>query len=321
VRGAGFRFGPSASVAAMRFAVMIEGQEDVTWSDWVALAEACERLGFEALFRSDHYGSVEGAESRGSLDAWGTVCALAAITSELRLGTLVSPATFRHPSVLAKSAVTADHVSGGRIELGIGTGWNEPEHRAYGFEFPPLRARMDRLAEQLRIIRGSWADGPFDFAGGHWSVEALDARPKPLQDPLPIVMGGAAASRGAALAAEFAAEYNVVYATPDEAAAAGARLDAACEQAGRDPSTLAHSLMHRLLVGRDEGALRSRAGQLGVDLDDARANGLTGTPGELVARLREYESAGVRRVMLQHLLHRDLEALELVAAEVLPAFA
>jgi F420-dependent oxidoreductase-like protein len=305
----------------MRFAVMIEGQEDVGWDDWVALAQTCERLGFEALFRSDHYGSVEGVESRGSLDAWATVNALAAITSEVRLGTLVSPATFRHPSVLAKNAVTADHVSGGRIELGIGTGWNEREHGAYGFEFPPMRTRMDRLAEQLEIIRGAFSEGPFDFAGEHYAVEALDARPKPVQDPLPIVMGGAAAPRGAALAAEFAAEYNVVGATPDDAAAAGSRLDAACEQAGRDPSSLRHSLMHTLIVGRDERELRSRASQLGADLDDARANGLTGTPDEVVARLREYESAGIERVMLQHLLHRDIEALELVAAEVAPAFA
>ena len=305
----------------MRFAVMIEGQEDVTWDDWVALAEACERLGFDALFRSDHYGSVEGVESRGSLDAWGTICALAAITSEVRLGTLVSPATFRHPSVLAKSAVTADHISGGRVELGIGTGWNEREHRAYGFEFPSMKTRMDGLAEQLEIIAGAFADGPFDFAGERWSVDALDARPKPVQDPLPIVMGGAAAPRGAALAARFAAEYNVVGATPDDAAAAGKRLDAACAEAGRDPSTLTHSLMHRLIAGRDEDELRSRASQLGIDLGDARANGLTGTPDELVARLREYESAGIERVMFQHLLHRDIEALELVAAEVLPAFA
>jgi alkanesulfonate monooxygenase SsuD/methylene tetrahydromethanopterin reductase-like flavin-dependent oxidoreductase (luciferase family) len=249
------------------------------------------------------------------------VCALAAITSRVRLGTLVSPATFRHPSVLAKNAVTADHVSGGRIELGIGTGWNEPEHRAYGFPFPPMRVRMDMLAEQLEIVRGSWSEGPFDFAGEHWSVASLDAQPKPVQQPLPIVMGGAAAKRGAALAAEFAVEYNVVGATPDEAAAAGKRLDAACERAGRDPSTLRHSLMHRLIVGRDEGELRSRASQLGIGLEDARADGLTGTPEEVVARLREYESAGIERVMLQQLLHRDIEALELVAAEVVPAFA
>jgi F420-dependent oxidoreductase-like protein len=305
----------------MRFAVMIEGQEDVTWEDWVALAEACERLGFEALFRSDHYGSVEGDESRGSLDAWATTNALAALTSRLRLGTLVSPATFRHPSVLAKNAVTADHISGGRIELGIGTGWNEREHRAYGFEFPPLRARMDRLAEQLEIIRGSWSSGPFDFAGEHWTVESLDARPKPVQDPLPIVMGGAAAPRGAALAARFAADYNVVHATPEDAREAGERLDAACEQAGRDPATLTHSLMHGILIGAGEDELRARAGELGVDLAETRRDWLAGTPAEVIERLGEYEAVGIERVMLQHLAHRDIAALELVAAEVVPAFA
>src|SRR3954447_12894149 len=136
----------------MRFAVMIEGQEDVTWDDWVAIAEACERLGFEALFRSDHYASVAGAGRRGFLDAWATLSGLAAITSTLRLGTLVSPATFRHPSVLAKSAVTADHISSGRVELGIGTGGLEEEHPAYGFASPPMGERMKRLEEQLEVI-------------------------------------------------------------------------------------------------------------------------------------------------------------------------
>ena len=155
----------------MRFAVMIEGQEDVTWEDWLALARACERLGIEALLRSDHYGSVDGDATRGSLDAWGTICGLAAVTSTLRLGTLVSPATFRHPSVLAKSAVTADHISGGRIELGIGTGWNVAEHRAYGFPFPPMKQRMDLLAEQLEVISGSLGAGPFSFAGEHVTVD------------------------------------------------------------------------------------------------------------------------------------------------------
>src|SRR4051794_41218281 len=154
---------------------MIEGQMGVTWPDWLALAEACERLGFETLFRSDHYGALESSAPAGSLDAWSTVCGLAAVTRTLRLGTLVSPATFRHPSVLAKSAVTADHISGGRIEVGLGTGWLEAEHRAYGFEFPSMRARMDRLAEQLEIVAGSWGPGPFSFQGEHWTVEALDA--------------------------------------------------------------------------------------------------------------------------------------------------
>ena len=305
----------------MRFAVMIEGQEDVTWDDWVALARACERLGFEALFRSDHYLSVEGDATRGSLDAWATVSALAAVTSRVRLGTLVSPATFRHPSVLAKNAVTADHVSGGRIEVGIGTGWSEAEHRAYGFAFPPMRERMDRLAEQLEIITRSWQDGAFSFAGEHWAVTDLDARPKPVQSPLPLLMGGGAMPRGAALAARYAAEYNVVHASPDEAAAARVRLAEACRSAGRDPATLHFSLMHALLIGTGDDELAERAGQLGEDLGELRGSWLAGTPDEIVAKLRAYEDAGVERVMLQHLLHRDEAQLELFASEVMPAFA
>jgi F420-dependent oxidoreductase-like protein len=305
----------------MRFAVMIEGQEDVGWNDWVALAQTCERLGFEALFRSDHYGSVEGVRTRGALDAWATVCALAAITSQLRLGTLVSPATFRHPSVLAKSAVTADHISGGRIEVGLGTGWNEPEHRAYGFPFPDMKTRMDRLSEQLEIITRSWHQGAFSFRGEHYTVEDLDALPKPVQQPLPLVMGGAAKPRGAALAARYAAEYNVVYADPEEARASRERLVAACRDAGRDPATLRFSLMHGFLIGADEADLRERAGRLGQPLDALRGSWISGTPDQVIARLREYEAAGVERVMLQHNLFRDLDALELIAAEVVPAFS
>src|SRR4051794_36509303 len=190
---------------------MIEGQQGVTWEDWVALAEACERLGFEALFRSDHYGPLESPATGGSLDAWGTICGLAAVTTTVRLGTLVSPVTFRHPSVLAKSAVTADHISGGRVELGMGTGWNEPEHRTHGFEFPKMGTRMDQLAEQLELAAAWGARGPFSSRGEHWRVEAPAAHPTPAQQPPPpLVMGGAARARGAALAARFASEYNVV---------------------------------------------------------------------------------------------------------------
>jgi F420-dependent oxidoreductase-like protein len=311
----------------MRFALMIEGQEDVGWDDWVALARACERLGFETLFRSDHYGSVMGASERGSLDAWATVSALAAITSAVRLGTLVSPATFRHPSVLAKSAVTADHVSGGRIEVGIGTGWNAAEHRAYGFAFPPMRERMDRLAEQLEIVTRSWQDGAFSFAGEHWKVEELHALPKPVQSPLPLLMGGAAMPRGAALAARYASEYNVVGASPDDAAAARGRLTEACAAAGRDPATLRFSLMNGFVIGADEAELADRARRLHEwagapdDVDELRRSWIAGTPAEIVELLREYERAGIERVMLQHLLVRDEAALELIASEVMPAFA
>src|SRR3954447_13355425 len=157
----------------MRVCLMIEGQEDVTWQHWVALAEACERSGIEALFRSDHYLSVDGNRDRGSLDAWATINALAAITTRVRLGTLVSPASFRHPSVLAKNVVTADHVSGGRVEVGMGAGWHEAEHRAFGFPFHDTRTRMDVLEEQLQIVNGEWADGTFSFAGEHYRLEEV----------------------------------------------------------------------------------------------------------------------------------------------------
>src|SRR3954451_5028900 len=199
----------------MRIALMIEGQEDVTWDDWVALADACERSGIEALFRSDHYLSVMGGGGRGSLDAWGTINALAARTSSLQLGTLVSPASFRHPSVLAKLAVTADHVSGGRVSLGLGTGWSEVEHTAYGFPFLSMKERMDVLEEQLQIVRGHWSPGPFAFRGEHYTLEGLQAQPKPL-GTLPLIMGGGAGPPAAPLAAAFPNEYNILHPTTED---------------------------------------------------------------------------------------------------------
>jgi probable F420-dependent oxidoreductase len=175
----------------MRICLMIEGQEGVTWKRWKALAAACEEHGYEALFRSDHYLSVMGRGDRGSLDAWATLAALAAVTSRVRLGTLVSPATFRHPSVLAKSAVTVDQVSGGRAELGIGAGWLEAEHLAYGFPFADLRTRMDVMAEQMEVVACSFADEPFSFKGEHYTVTDLDGMPKPVQKPYPpFIVGG-----------------------------------------------------------------------------------------------------------------------------------
>jgi F420-dependent oxidoreductase-like protein len=296
--------------------LMIEGQEDVTWADWVALAETCERLGIEALFRSDHYLSVMNDGTRGSLDAWGTINALAAMTSTVRLGTMVSPATFRHPSVLGKLATTADHVSGGRIELGLGTGWHEPEHRAYGFPFPSMRDRMDTLGEQLEIVHRSWEPGPFSFAGRHYTVEDLDALPKPVQEPHPtLISGGTAGPRGSAFAARWCDEYNVLYVTPEDAAGKREAIHAACRDAGRDPSTMVISMMNAVVLGRDPDEVQRRTDALG-DLRDAW---IVGTPSEVIERLREYEQAGIQRLFLQHLLHRDLDMLELFAAEVMPA--
>jgi F420-dependent oxidoreductase-like protein len=291
----------------MRIALMIEGQEDVTWDDWVALARACERHGVEALFRSDHYLSVADERERGSLDAWVTLGALAAVTEDLRLGTLVSPATFRHPSVLAKSAATVDHISGGRVEVGLGTGWWEAEHTTYGFPFPPMRERMDVLEEQLEIVHGHWRSGAFDFDGEHYRIAGLDARPKPVQRPRPpLIMGGNAGPRSARLAARFADEYNTVFATVEEARERRERIVAACKAAGRDP--LPFSMMTTCVIGADEKEVHDRAGPLGKIPEAA----LVGTVEQIAERLDEYERVGVERVMLQHLLHRDLDAIELM---------
>ena len=271
---------------------MVEGQEGVTWEDWVALARATEELGFEGLFRSDHYGPVVGEEELGSLDALATLAALAATTSRIRLGTLVSPATFRHPSVLAKSAVTVDHISRGRMELGIGAGWNEAEHARYGFPFAAMRERMDVFAEQLEIVHRSLGPEPFSFEGAHYRLEDANPQPKPLGSPrLPLIVGGRGGARSVRLAARWADEYNTVSPTPEEARALRERIDAACGHEGRHPLPL--SVM----------------------------TGLIRSPRDAIGRLTELAAAGVERVMLQHLEHRDLDILEVLARELLPAVA
>jgi F420-dependent oxidoreductase-like protein len=305
----------------MRVELMIEGQEDVTWSQWVALAQACEEHGVDTLFRSDHYLSVEGQEERGSLETWATLAGLAAVTSRLRLGVLVSPTTFRHPSVLAKLVTAADHISGGRVELGLGAGWNEREHAAYGFAFPALGERMEILEEQVAIVRGAWAAGPFTHAGKHYRLDAVDALPKPVQRPHPpIILGGGAKPRTARLAAGFADEYNTVYATPAECAERRAVVEAAWSAAGRDPATLTFSVMVPWLSGTDSADLAQRAERLaawrGTDaaslFEEFADLGVTGTFDESVERLGVYRAAGVDRIMLQHLLHDDVEAIALL---------
>jgi alkanesulfonate monooxygenase SsuD/methylene tetrahydromethanopterin reductase-like flavin-dependent oxidoreductase (luciferase family) len=297
---------------------MIEGQEDVTWEDWVALAEACERSGVEALFRSDHYVSVFGANENGSLDAWGTINALAARTTTLRLGTMVSPSSFRHPSVLAKLAVTADHVSGGRVSLGLGAGWSEIEHTAYGFPLKSMKERMDVLEEQLEIIHdGHFKPGPFSFKGTYYELEGLQARPQPVQQPhLPLIMGGAAGPRAARLAARYADEYNTVMPTPEEIAERKASIDAACEKAGREP--MPFTVMATCVIGSSQADFDRRAATfkaLTGSEPDAET-GIAGTVEQARERLAELESAGVSGIYLQHLLHRDTAMVELIGAEL-----
>jgi F420-dependent oxidoreductase-like protein len=312
--------------------LMIEGQEDVNWEDWKAIAAACEEHGVGTLFRSDHYLSVDDRRERGSLDAWGTVCALAATTERLRLGTLVSPATFRHPAVLAKLAVTADHISGGRVELGIGAGWWEREHEAYGFDLPEVGPRFDALEEQMELIRRYWEEGPFNYEGRHYRAQNLDALPKPVREPrLPLILGGKGGPRGLRLAAALADEYNTVMATAEEIADVRGRLDEACEAADRDPATLPLSMMTGWLVGAERDELVDRAGRLsqlkGGDGDgkallaDVRKGTIVGTVAEATEQLHELEAAGLARIMGQHLLHRDLDAIALMGRELIPALA
>ena len=299
---------------------MIEGQEGVTWDDWVALAQACERSGVEALFRSDHYSGFHGGDG-GSLDAWATLNALAALTEKLRLGTMVSPGTFRHPSVLARTAVTADHVSGGRITLGMGAGWHDREHEQFGFEFHGARWRVERFAEQLEIVhRQLNEDEPFDFHGEHYTLVGCDARPKPVQRPLPLLVGGAAKPGTARPAARFASEYNTTFPTVEEARERRVRLDRFCAEVGRDPATLPLSMMTQCVIGSDRREVEERLGALVRPPWKPEAS-LVGTVDEVAERLREYEAAGVTGVMCQHLLHRDLDMLELLGGELAPALA
>ena len=290
----------------MRLALMIEGQEGVSWEDWLALAQACEQHGVEALFRSDHY--LSGTDpARAALDAWAVIPALAALTERIELGTLVSPVTFRPAAVLANASSTAYEISGGRVSLGMGAGWMEAEHETFGFPFPPLPERLRLFREQLEAVRGFWGDG---------------ARPH-------LVVGGSGRSGTLDPAARFADEYNTVMATPEECAERRERLARACERESREPIPL--SLMTACAIGRDEGEARDRirrrlerAGQH-VDPDEYKASrgsaAILGTLDEAAARLRAYEAAGVERVMLQHLDHQDLEMVELIGRELAPAVA
>jgi F420-dependent oxidoreductase-like protein len=318
----------------MDICLMIEGQEGVTWDQWVALARACEQHGFDGLFRSDHYLAFARQDERGALDPWATISALAAVTDGIRLGTMVSPVTFRHPANLAKMVVTADHVSGGRVELGMGAGWFEAEHRAFGFPFPDVRERMDMLTEQLEIVHGLWGgEGDvFSFTGKHYRLDGCPALPRPYQDPHPpLIMGGGAGPRSAALAARWADEYDVVYVDTAEAKERVDRVSAACEAIGRDPGTVRRSLLTKTIVGTDENEVRRRATELmeweayegdpDAYLADLRATHVMGTPEQVLTRLAEFAAAGIQRVLVHLLVHTDLDAVELIGREVVPEAA
>jgi F420-dependent oxidoreductase-like protein len=317
----------------MRVCLMVEGQENVTWEQWVALARTAEANGFDALFRSDHYSSLRGRDTEGSMDAWTTLAALAAVTERIHLGTLVSPVTFRAPAVLAKSVATVDRVSGGRVEFGMGAGWHEGEHRNWGLPFPPVAERVAMLEEQAEIVHRLLSKGEprVTFDGRHYRLEDCPALPKPVADPHPrLLLGGQAGPRVTALAVRWADEYNTHSASPARCAEIRGRLDAACAQAARDPGTLPLSIMIGFAIGASERDAAAYATRLLALRDQppgddptatVRANAIAGTPDQVLEQLAAFAAAGVRRVMLQHLLHEDLDVLSLIGDQIIPPAA
>jgi F420-dependent oxidoreductase-like protein len=316
----------------MRVCLMIEGQQGVSWDQWLDLARTTEESGLEGLFRSDHYFSI-GTDGRelGSHDAWTTLAGIAAHTESIRLGTMVSPATFRHPSVLAKSATAVDHISGGRVELGIGAGWYKEEHRAYGFAFPPLGERMEIFEEQIEIVHRQWSEDSFDFDGTHYRLEGCGGLPKPVQRPRPpIIVGGAAGPRSVRAAVRFGDEYNTTFAEPEACRERREVILRACEAEGRDPESFVFSVMTTCIVGSGSDDLRARAARFverggGGDVDaflrDHDAGWIVGDVEQAAEQLRALEEVGVERVMLQHLVHDDIEMVEILGRELAPAVA
>jgi F420-dependent oxidoreductase-like protein len=302
--------------------IMTEPQEGATYDDLLAVATEAERLGFDAFVRSDHYQRISpGDPGPGPTDAWAVLAGLARDTDRIRLGTMVSSATFRLPGPLAITAATVDAMSGGRLELGLGGGWFETEHASYGIPFPPVDERFDRLEEQLSIVTGLWATPrgeTFSFSGRHYVLRDSPALPKPVQDPPPIVVGGVGARRTPFLAARFAAEYNVPFREPDVVAECFDRARQACEAAGRDPSSLVLSVAQTLAVGVDDAEVRRRAAAAGIpDAVDA-GTALAGTPDQVLDKLGVLAGLGADRVYLQVMDLSDLDHLRLVADEVVP---
>lgn len=308
---------------------MIEGQEGVTWDDWVRLARLTERHGLEGLFRSDHYTAIIRPDADAH-DAWATLAGLAAITERIRLGTLVSPATFRHPSVLARMAVTVDHISDGRVDVGMGSGWYEREHEAHGFPFLDGKQRFELFAEQVEIVVRSWTEERFDHDGPAYQLRGQQALPRPVQRPHPpLVLGGTVKPRFAALAARYATEVNTLGAPNDELRGRKRELDRACADAGRDPATLGFSVMTSCFLGDDRADAVERVGRFlaarGDDtdpdamLEERRQRWLAGSVDEVATRIEELRALGVTRVFLQHLNHSDDEMVTLIGDRLLPA--
>ncbi|MEU6534353.1 LLM class F420-dependent oxidoreductase [Streptomyces sp. NPDC047000] len=302
----------------MDLRIFTEPQQGATYDTLLTVAKATEELGFDAFFRSDHYvrmGDVDGLP--GPTDAWITLAGLARETSRIRLGTLMTAGTFRLPGVLAIQVAQVDQMSGGRVELGLGAGWFETEHTAYGIPFP--KEKFGRLEEQLAIVTGMWQTkigDTFDFHGTYYDLTDSPALPKPAQAKVPVLVGGHGATRTPRLAARYADEFNMPFSSVEDSARQFARVRAAVEEAGRAADDLTYSNALIVCVGKDDQEVARRAAVIGRDPDELRANGLAGSPAEVVDKIGRYAEIGCRRVYLQVLDLQDLDHLELIAAQV-----
>ena len=300
--------------------IFTEPQQGASYADLLAVAQRAESLGFGGFFRSDHYLVMgDGDGLPGPTDAWVTLAGLARDTSTIRLGTLVTAATFRLPGPLAIAVANVDDMSGGRVELGLGAGWYEAEHTAYGVPFPGLGQRFDRLEEQLAIVTGMWSTPTgeaFEHSGAEYSVTDSPALPKPVQSPLPIIIGGGGPRRTPALAARYAAEFNAPFSSIDVFGERIERVRAACREVDRDPDSLVYSAALVAVVGSDEREFERRAAAIGREPGELRENGIAGTADEVRARVDEWRSAGAQRLHLQVLDLEDLDHLDLLAEAV-----
>ncbi|MFD2468626.1 LLM class F420-dependent oxidoreductase [Amycolatopsis silviterrae] len=308
----------------MDLRIFTEPQQGASYDDLLRVARTTEAAGYDAFFRSDHYlkmGSADGLP--GPTDAWITLAGLARETERVRLGTLVTAATFRHPGPLAISVAQVDQMSGGRVEFGLGTGWYDDEHTAYGLTLPPLKERFDRYAEQLAVITGLWktpAGEKFSYSGDYYTLADSPALPKPAQSPAPpVIVGGGGKKRTPALAAQYADEFNLPFVDAETALAQFERVDAAAEAIGRNPKEILRSVALVLAAGRDEAEVARRASAIGRETAELRANGLAGTAAEIVDRIGQWrEKTGITRLYLQVLDLSDLDHIEFVASEVAP---
>jgi F420-dependent oxidoreductase-like protein len=307
----------------MRLRIFTEPQQGASYATLRRVATATEDLGFDAFFRSDHFLKMGGVSGQpGPTDAWATLAALAVETKRIKLGTLVTAATFRLPGPLAITVAQVDEMSGGRVEFGVGTGWYEGEHTAYGIPFPPLKERFDRFEEQLAVITGLWStpDGQtFSYDGTYYQLTDSPALPKPVARPkIPVIIGGGGPRRTPALAAKYADEFNAAFRSAADAAALFGRVREACGEAGRDPASIALSAAQVVCCGKDDAELGRRAAAIGRELTELRANGLAGSPAEIVDKIGSFAAAGAATFYLQILDLADLDHLDLLASEVLP---